>query len=265
MNKFDLINKVLVSDLDVKEKPLLIELIMRADDDWKCWPSIERLCKARGIKHERNFKGVDVYLPGLVTKVKRGRSYTYHINTSAVAELLDADVTIKHTPPLSASEPDTSAVEEVNTSAVAANTSAVEGANSSYNNTRDNTEAPVVSDSLNYGIASPVLTLELPDLDSSFNYQDEDAVYVVDFDGVTKAVQHDDTSAVEEVSKTKRFLSPGEKQVFDKAVRYHEATREQAAQALAQIQMAGGSQDIFETATGALSAAGAVVKEVDVW
>ncbi len=246
MNKFDLINKVLVSDLDAKDKPLLIELIMRADDEWKCWPSIERLCKARGIKHERNFKGVDVYLPGLVTKVKRGRSYTYHINTSAVAELLDAEVTIKHTPPLSTSTPDTSAVEEVNTSAVAVNTSAVEGANSTYNNTSDSTEAPVVPS------ASP-------------NYLSTETVYIIDTAGVTKTVQDRDTSAVEEVSKVKRILTPGEKKDFERAMRLHKATREQSAEALRIIQTTGGSQSIYEAATAALVTAGVALEEVEVW
>lgn len=266
MNKFDLINKVLVSDLDVKEKPLLVELIMRADDEWKCWPSIERLCKARGIKHERNFKGVDVYLPGLVTKVKRGRSYTYHINTSAVAELSDAAVTIKHTPALGTSETDTSAREEVNTSAVAADTSAVEGANSTYNNTVDSTEAPVVSDSPNYDIASPVLTVELPTLDSSFNYVGDDAVYVIDFDGVSKTEHDRHTSAVAEVYIPTRVLSPGEKKDFAQQVRIHRVSDEHAAQALALLQSGPSPKDFYTAVTDALVSVGAVQKEeVEVW
>ena len=122
MNKFELINTVLQSTLKAEDKCLLIELIVRADENGECWPSVERLCKVRGIRHEKNFKGADYYLPGLVTKRKRGRKNIYTINTPAVEGLSAATVSIKHT--------NTPAVEGSYTPAVADNTPAVEGLNS---------------------------------------------------------------------------------------------------------------------------------------
>lgn len=127
MNKFELINVVTLSDLRQENKPLLTELIMRSDDDGLSWPSVERLCKARGIKHEKNFKGADVYLPGLVTKIKNSknaRKNAYIINVPAILDLAPAEVVIKHT----------------DYPALADNYPAVEGANSSKNNTVDNSE-----------------------------------------------------------------------------------------------------------------------------
>jgi hypothetical protein len=143
MNKFDAINKVLISDLQAQDKCLLIELIMRSDDEGFSWPSVERLCKARGIKHEKNFKGADAYLPGIVTKAKKGRKNTYTLNPAAIDALAAKDVTLKHTPALV----DTPAAPGVNTPAAPdntparpENTPAVEGANSSKNNTKDSSE-----------------------------------------------------------------------------------------------------------------------------
>lgn len=136
MNKFDAINKVLTSDLQAQDKCLLIELIVRADEDWVSWPSVERLCKVRGIKHEKNFKGADFYLPGLVTKTKRGRKNTYTLNIKGIEELRDASIAIKHTPALEGvytpAAPD-------NTPAQADNTPSAAGANTTYNTTRENT------------------------------------------------------------------------------------------------------------------------------
>lgn len=165
MNKFDLINKVLMSDLQAEDKCLLIELITRSDDNGKSWPSVQRLCKARGIRYTKNFKGADHYLPGLVTKTKQGRKNVYVINTPAVAGLSEVEVTIKHTPALEGvsavntpSRPDnTPAVEGSNTPAVADNTPSTEGANSTSNTTEDTSkkststvaDAPVLDTSLN--------------------------------------------------------------------------------------------------------------------
>lgn len=134
MNKFKLINAVTISNLNGLDKPLMIELIMRSDDKGVCWPSVERLCKARGIKHEKNFKGADVYLPGLVTKTKRGRKNIYQLNVNAILALGSNEVTIKHTP---ATEGVFTPATADNTPALADNTPAAEGANSTYNITRD--------------------------------------------------------------------------------------------------------------------------------
>lgn len=158
MNKFDLMSKVTVGDLTKEQKLLLIELILRADDDGVSWPSVQRLCQVLGITHEKNFKGVEHYLEGYVTKGKRGRKNFYTLNTPAVEGVSVADVTIKHTPPLN----DAPAVEGANTPAVADNTPAladntpaVEGANSSLNNTRDSSRDSSGNGSAD---ASPSLT-----------------------------------------------------------------------------------------------------------
>lgn len=257
MNKFDLINKVLMSDLQAENKCLLIELIVRADDQWVSWPSVERLCKVRGIKHEKNFKGADHYLPGLVTKTKKGRKNVYTINTPAVAGLSDAVVVIRHTPPLN----NTPAVEGSYTPAVADNTPAVEGANTTSNTTEDTTEAPVSAD------ASPVPSnYKYKTVSNSSNSRDTETVYMIDLAGVTKTVQHRDTPAVEGVSEVKRILTPGEKKDYERALRVHKVTDAQAKEALAIIQGIGGHLDIYEATTDALVRLGAVLPEaVEVW
>lgn len=153
MNKFELMNKVTISTLAPGDKVLLIELLLRWNTaTGQLNPSVERLCKARGIKHEKNFKGVETYLNGLVTKEKRGRKNYYQLNIEAIACLEELQVTIKHTPALEGvsrteggDDINTPAVEGVytpalegaNTPAAADNTPAVEGANSSIDNTVD--------------------------------------------------------------------------------------------------------------------------------
>lgn len=132
MNKFDVINKVLTSDLGAEDKCLLIELVMRSDDEWTSWPSVKTLCKARGMRNTKHFKGVDHYLPGLFTIKKKGRKNFYTLNTPAVEGLSEAQVNVKETP--TTYNP---AVEGSNSPAVADNSPAVPGANSTKNNTRD--------------------------------------------------------------------------------------------------------------------------------
>lgn len=165
MNKFELMNKVTISRLAPGDKVLLIELILRWNTETgQLNPSVERLCKARGIKHEKNFKGVETYLEGLVTKEKRGRKNYYQLNIEAIGCLEPLEVTIKHTPALEGvsskevpANTDTPAdegvyypaAEGVNTPAGADNTPAVEGANSSIYNSVDsssNTSMTAVAD-----------------------------------------------------------------------------------------------------------------------
>lgn len=152
-NKFDLLNTVTISKLAPGDKVLLIELILRWNKETgQLNPSVERLCKARGIKHEKNFKGVETYLEGLVTKEKRGRKNYYQLNIEAIACLEPLEVTIKHTPalegvsskevPANTDTPAdegvyTPAAEGANTPSGADNTPAAEGANSSYNTSVD--------------------------------------------------------------------------------------------------------------------------------
>ena len=92
MKKLELMNKVMVSDLRPEDKCLLVELLLRSDEDGYSFPSVERLCKVRGIKHAKNFKGADHYLPGLVTKVRKGRRNGYTIDMPAVEGLFEASV-----------------------------------------------------------------------------------------------------------------------------------------------------------------------------
>lgn len=131
-NKWDLIDKVLGSTLGEDNKLLLIELVRRCNYEehrnWDCWPSVQRLAQVRGMKNERHFKGVDVYLPGLVDKRKRGRKNVYTVNPEAIMELEQFETIIKHTP-----------APAVNTPALEANTPAVEGANSTVDSTLNST------------------------------------------------------------------------------------------------------------------------------
>lgn len=172
----------------------MIELITRADDEWKCWPSVERLCKVRGIKHEKNFKGADYYLPGLVTKIKKGRKNVYYINTPALEGLSEATVSIKHTAP----KTDTPALEGVNTPAVADNTPAVEGANTTSNTTSDSSFVVAAG-------ASPTLPkFEVREGFNPLNFESRNAggfIYFLSVEGVTRSNNStkDDTPSVEGV------------------------------------------------------------------
>lgn len=139
MNKFELMNKVMTSDLKKEQKLLLIEVILRMDEGKEAFPGVKRLCQVLGIKHSKNFKGVESYLPpGFITVTKKGRKNFYTLNTPAVEGLSEASVIVKETP-----NPNTPAVEGSNTPAVAENTPAVEGANSSIDITGDNSPTPV--------------------------------------------------------------------------------------------------------------------------
>jgi hypothetical protein len=133
MNKFHMMNVVSTSTLNADDKALLNELLLRLDvTTGECWPSVERLCQVRGIKYEKNFKGVEQYLPGLVTKEKRGRKNFYTINEKAVLGLEQFQVIIKHTPSLSGSNIPAVAAD---TPAVAADGPSVAGANNSIDST----------------------------------------------------------------------------------------------------------------------------------
>jgi hypothetical protein len=132
-NKFDLINKVLVSELGAQDKCLLIELIVR-DGEGGCYPSVKRLCKARGIQHQKNFKGVDSYLPGLVTKRKGGRKNFYTLNRTAIMQLPEAGLTEKETPSLSGVNPPSP---EDNNPSQAENNPWEGGANTSFDTSKN--------------------------------------------------------------------------------------------------------------------------------
>lgn len=147
MNKFDLMNTVLQSQLKPEDKTLLCELILRYNTDTgQLNPSVERLCRARGIKHEKNFKGVHVYLSGLVEVFKGGRKNSYRLNEDAILALPALAVTIKHTPDPRAHTPaladNTPALEGADTPALADDTPATADNSPSQegaNNTEDNT------------------------------------------------------------------------------------------------------------------------------
>ncbi len=93
-DKFTMINHVLISNLDAKAKVLAVELIMRRNPETKQLnPGVARLCKARGIKDTKNFKGLDTYLPGLVTVHRTpGKKNSYSLNDEAIMALPEAEV-----------------------------------------------------------------------------------------------------------------------------------------------------------------------------
>lgn len=142
-NKFDAINVTLLSKLAAVDKALLIELIMRCDEDWYCYPSVQRLCQVRGIKHEKNFKGAEALLPGLVKTSKRGRGKGYTLSIEAIMALEPAEVILKHTPATTGKAP---AREGENTPSVADDAPSVaendpseQGAYNTRDTTRENT------------------------------------------------------------------------------------------------------------------------------
>jgi hypothetical protein len=172
MNKFELINRVLMSTLAAGNKALLIELIMRADDQGYSWPSVQRLCMARGIKHEKNFKGADWYLAGLVTKTKKGRKMTYTLNIKGIEALEPAQVEVKHTPPLNqvskhpAPEGEYDPALAENTPASADNAPELEGANSTKNITKNTTEDNTITS-----------VADAPDVESSLTLEDAEPLF----------------------------------------------------------------------------------------
>ncbi|MFF0808836.1 hypothetical protein [Streptomyces albogriseolus] len=133
MNKFDLINVVLTSNLKADDKCLLIELIVRSDENWESYPGVKRLCKVRGIKHQKNFKGVQAYIPEYVSITKRGRKNYYVLDVEAIAALEEPELVVKETPSLAANSPSVAD----NTPAVADDSPSVEGANTTTNTSRD--------------------------------------------------------------------------------------------------------------------------------
>lgn len=147
-NKFDVLNKVVRSNLRAQDKCLLVELVLRSDDNWYSWPSVQRLAQARGIRHEKNFKGAEVYLPGLVTKSKVGRKNGYTLNVAAIMALGEVEVVIKHTPALAPAgegsdhpaDADDTPGQADDTPGEAENVPAKEGANSSKNTTENSSE-----------------------------------------------------------------------------------------------------------------------------
>jgi len=127
-NKFDLLNRITISDLKAEDKVLAIELVLRLNTTTgQLNPSVERLAKARGIKHAKNFKGADAYLPGLVTKQKVGRKNHYTLNVQEIMNLAEGEVNLSHYTPA----PNTPATEGVstNTPAPADNTPSTAGVN----------------------------------------------------------------------------------------------------------------------------------------
>lgn len=115
MNKFDIINKVLISDLNKDQKLLLVELVMRSNENGESFPSTARLCKVLKMKHQKNFKGVEHYIGDFVTVTKRqGRLNKYILNYPALEGLSEAEVVIKQTPyvPKSKANEDTTTLPE---------------------------------------------------------------------------------------------------------------------------------------------------------
>lgn len=105
MNKLKMLDKVSLSALKTRDKAILTELILRADDEGHSWPSVARLSKAAGIKNEKNFKGVAHYLPGLVRiEREQGQQNHYYLNGEAIMALPELEVEVKDTPARAAKE-----------------------------------------------------------------------------------------------------------------------------------------------------------------
>lgn len=99
MNKFDLLNIVTVSNLKDKPKILLMELLLRSNASWQCYPGTKRLAQACGIKNTRHFPGVEAMLPGLVSHTgwqqhsEHGWTKKYTLDVEAIAALPYPDMT----------------------------------------------------------------------------------------------------------------------------------------------------------------------------
>lgn len=170
ITKLGLINTVLRSQLASEDKTLLVELLMRSDGDWYSWPSVQRLCQARGMKFEKNFKGADKYLPGLVEVEKKGRKNTYRLNAEAIAALEPAEVIIKHTPATTGEAParegenapsltdDAPAVAENNPSEGGAYSTRDNTNGSTYQSTRESTQVDAGASTMTTSLTEDSLT-----------------------------------------------------------------------------------------------------------
>ena len=107
----------------------------------------------------------------------------------------------------------------------------------------------------------PVSASASPTLPNAFS---PDIREVVTSDLLMLEVEESGKSLVE-TGHTKRFLSAPEKKSFEGAARIAKATPEQTAQALEQLQTTRWTGDIYEAATEALRASGAVSAEGDAW
>lgn len=107
----------------------------------------------------------------------------------------------------------------------------------------------------------PVSASASPTLPNAFSTEIRE---VVAPDLLMLGVEESGKSLVETVGN-RRFLSAPEKKSFDSAARAAKATPEQKAQALEQLQMTRWTGDIYEAATEALRASGAVSEEGDAW
>lgn len=83
MNKFDLINKALTADLKPILGKMLVEFIMRADENGFSHVGAERLCKVRGIKHTKNFPWKELHALSDVLTIKLGRD----LNSDEVSQI----------------------------------------------------------------------------------------------------------------------------------------------------------------------------------
>jgi len=76
INKYHLINKVLTADLKPILGKMLVEFIMRADENGFSHVGAERLCQVRGIKHTKNFPWDELHALSDVLTIKKGKSLT---------------------------------------------------------------------------------------------------------------------------------------------------------------------------------------------
>lgn len=160
VNKFDLMHVILGSTLKPENKVLLITMVLLHNEKFgAAWPSVERLCQARSMSHEKNFLGVEHYLPGLVKVTKRGRRGNHYVvDVPAVMALPQHVVTLKHTAPPSSIEKQIVPAQAEEVPSVAdlvpdatEDDPSSEGANSTRDTTRDSSRERTREDSTSKG------------------------------------------------------------------------------------------------------------------
>lgn len=76
MNKFDLINKAQTANLKPVLGKMLVEFILRADDNGFSHVGVARLCRVRGIKHTKNFPWHELHGLSSLLLIKQGKDLT---------------------------------------------------------------------------------------------------------------------------------------------------------------------------------------------
>lgn len=226
MDKFQRMDKVNLSDLDPRDKVLLNYLIQRADEQGLCWPYVETLCRVRGIKHTKNFKGAEVYLPEFVSVTKVGRKKFYVVDFAAVEALGEASVEVKQTP-YKPHTPSTAGVhtpstEGVHTPSPADDTPSGEGANnSSVENTLDSSSESTVG--------GPVADAPVPPLVDRTDQTDPTTLPNLSSDTIPLVLNEESSVVVSESSVGRTPATEGVSLTIEEILAKQRETREKFA------------------------------------